>query len=70
MHQICYDNFPVSTPKEKIEKVLNNRADRDGDGGGLCARIRFIDLTFDSEEEAGKNIQANETGWYDQLAVK
>ena len=70
MHQICYDNFPISTPKERIEKVLNDRAERDGDGGGLYARIRFVDLTFDSEEEAGKYIQANDTGWYDQLAVK
>lgn len=70
MHQICYNNFPVSTPKEKIEKFLNDRADRDGDGGGLYNRIRFIDLTFDYRENAEEYIKANDTGWYDQLAVK
>ena len=68
-HIIDYDVYSEKVSKsyvqEKWDKVAYGR-----EGGGLPNKIRWLDITLNSYEEAKEYISKVDKGWYDCLAVK
>lgn len=73
MHNIEHYVFDENVDKRRAEAEINADVEqetyREG-GGGLPSRIRWLDIVCNSREEAERCIEANDNGWYDQLAVK
>ena len=74
-HSIQFYEVEVSKGKkgqDEIERLANYEAEEYGDyRSPLGSAIRWIDITYDSYEEAESAIlNTHDKGWYDQLAVK
>lgn len=74
-HSIQFYEVEVSKGKkgqDEIERLANYEAEEYGDyRSPLNSAIRWIDVTYDSYEEAENAIlNVHDKGWYDQLAVK
>lgn len=71
-HQIMLESYKVNdVSQEEIEAISNEISEYHSDHRtGLNQRIRFIDRTFDTMKEAEAFIESEDSGWYDQLAVK
>lgn len=70
-HAIKHLIFDSNTSAIAILDECNESANYDGaDYRDPIDRIRYIDKTFESREEAEKYIETADQGWYDQLAVK
>ena len=68
-HIIDYDVYSEKVSKsdvqEKWDKIAYGR-----EGSGLPNKIRWLDITLNSYEEAKEYISKVDKGWYDCLAVK
>lgn len=70
-HSIEYFTYDVNTDKKVITAEVNDVAAQYGDyHSGLNSPIRWIDVVCEDERKAYEYLQANDKGWYDQLAVK
>lgn len=70
-HAIMHYEYSVDTDKKSIEAEMNEQARLDGDyHSGLGQSIRWIDKICEDRERAYEFIEAQDKGWYDQLAVK
>ena len=72
MHNIEHYNYPVDANKANIEKELNEYVSvetRFEGGSGLPSKIRWLNHTCESCDEALEYIESNDRKWYDQLAV-
>jgi hypothetical protein len=72
MHNIVHLTFPVKKTPGAIQKICAKVADENGDYLGQIEDrgIRFKDRVLDSRESAKRWIEENDSGWYDNLAVK
>lgn len=71
MHSIDYLTFTSRKVPKTIQKECDKIAERYGDcGGGLYKPVRFMDIVKKNYQEAYDWIQLNDSGWYDNLAVK
>ena len=69
MHNICYREYPESTPKQKIVDEVLKIVSRSGDGYGTD-RITFRDVVCDNISAAQAYINDNDNAFYGGLAVK
>lgn len=70
MHNIHYFDYELGANKTKIQKSLDDYAERRSDGGcGLPNRIEWTSKKFDSYEKAMEYIDSRH-GWYEQIAVQ
>lgn len=69
MHNICYREYPESTPKheivDKVLKIVSTSGDRYG-----TDRITFHDVVCDNYSAAQAYINTKDNGFYDGHAVK
>ena len=72
MHEIRKLVYPSKTNISKIQQDCEKIADREGDYKGQLSHkgVRFIDRVLDSRSDAERWIELNDSGWYDNLAVK
>lgn len=73
MHNVHHGTYPENVDKKEVQKYWDSYAAReDWEEGctGLGRDIRWINHVCDSYEDAERYIEANDNGWYDQLAVK
>ena len=72
-HNIHTCTYPENVDKAGVQAEWDDyAAHEDWQEGcsGLPGRIRWINTVCESEEEAEEWIKRNDSGWYDQLAVK
>lgn len=70
-HAIHNIDFPVAKSKRAIQSICEEIANENGDyEDQLASGIRFADVVLKNRDEAKKWIERNDSGWYDQLAVK
>jgi predicted RNA-binding Zn-ribbon protein involved in translation (DUF1610 family) len=67
---IEYFTYTERKSTKAIENELNSYAAREGDGGGLPGKIKFIDKVFPDYGHAVEFIKSNNTYNYDCMAVK
>ena len=74
MHNIRYFDYDEKVNKDKVVDQLEKfaQAETFGEGGGgLPSRIRWLDRTFDTYDEAVEYIeQEDQKTWYNCMAVK
>lgn len=72
MHQIQFIDFSSRKSIHTIQKECERIADRNGDYKGQLQScpIRFNDTVMKNADEARNYIELNDSGWYDNLAVK
>ena len=70
MHEIHYRRFPVKKTLGAIQKECDKEAVEYGDYHHKLDPIRFKDRVCKDENEARSWIEQNDSGWYDQLAIK
>lgn len=70
MHQILYLDFSTRKSEQTITKECRKIADSEGDYKGQIKYIRFYDRMMKNYEQAQGFIDLNDSGWYDNLAVK
>lgn len=71
MHQIETLTFSSRKTKPGIVKDCNMIAKRESDSHGpLYHGIRFHDAVLKDRAEAERWIELNDSGWYDNLAVR
>lgn len=70
MHAVHYFDMSCRKSESAITKECQRFADSDGDYKGQISRIRFSDRIKKSREEAVDWISLNDSGWYDNLAIK
>lgn len=72
-HCIDYGTYDLKVNKSSVQAEWDECAAhedwREG-ATGLPGKIRWIDYTCNSREEAEEYIRSHDSGWYDQLAVK
>lgn len=69
-HAISKMNFPATKSKREILSICAEIANENGDYEDQITGIRFNDTVLKNFDEAMKWIDRNDSGWYDQLAVK
>lgn len=71
-HQIDYVEFGSRTQPKTIQKECDRIAKYRSDSGGpLYKPVRFFgQKVFENYDEADEWIQQNDSGWYDNIAVK
>ncbi len=71
MHNLCHFEYSEATPKSTIIREANAyvQAQTFEEGGSGIDGIRFLSPICESREEAEAYLKANDTHWYDQLAV-
>ena len=70
-HCISTREFSGDTEKSLISALCNQEAIEEGDyHHGLDGGIRFANKILGSREEAHKWIEDNDSGWYDNLAIR
>lgn len=72
-HNIEYGVYPENVDKKKVEADWNNYvaiADRMEGCSGLYNRIRWLPIICESEADAYEAIRREDSGNYDQLAVR
>lgn len=72
MHQVCIWDFPSKKSKNAIYKECDRYATFNGDyNSGLAGSgMRFNDTILKNREEAERWIKLNDSGWYDNLAIR
>lgn len=71
MHNIHHLTFPCKKTMGAIQKVCSKIADENGDyKGQLKSGIRFKDRVLSDRNAAERWIDENDSGWYDNLAIK
>lgn len=70
MHEIRHSVFPVKKTLGAIQKECDREAKTYGDYHHGLEPIRFKDKICKDYNEAVEWIEQNDSGWYDQLAVK
>lgn len=70
MHQIEFLTFTTRKLPKTIVKECAKIADHNGDYKGQITGIRFKDFAVENYARAVEWIDANDRGWYDNLAVK
>lgn len=70
MHAIEFRDYSCRKSEPAITKECAKIADRFGDYTGQISRIRFNDSVKKTRKEAEQWIGLNDSGWYDNLAVK
>ena len=70
MHNIHYFDYDLGINKSKVQKSLDDYAERRSDGGcGLPKSIEWTSKKFDNYEKAIDYIDSR-NGWYEQIAVQ
>ena len=72
-HNVYTEIYDENVNKKNVQNFWDEKAARDDyeEGcSGLSQNIRWINYLCENEEEAEKYIKENDSGWYDQLAVK
>lgn len=71
MHEIRHLVYPGKKSINSIQKECERIADSEGDYTGQLSRgIRYKDTVLKNLEEAKNWIALNDSGWYDNLAIK
>ena len=72
-HNVMHSVYPEAVNKAKVQKEWDEyAAHEDWQEGcsGLPNSIRWLNAICESESKAYEYIEANDRGWYDQLAVR
>ena len=72
MHEIVNLTYPAKKSIHAIQKECEKIADLNGDYKGQLSSkgVRFKDTVLKNRDEAERWIKLNDSGWYDNLAVK
>lgn len=71
MHEIRIMSYSSRKGINSIQKECSRIADTEGDYKGQLSRgIRYKDSVLDSRAAAERWIKENDSGWYDNLAIK
>ena len=71
MHEIRFLCYPGRKSINTIQKECARIADEDGDSKGQLSRgIRHKETVLKNRDEAERWIRQNDSGWYDNLAIK
>lgn len=70
MHAIKYLDISCRNSEKAIVKYCSQIANTYGDYEDQITDIRFRDKVVKNRAEAEEWIKSNDTGWYDNLAIK
>ena len=70
MHAISTREFPTKKSMNAIQKACDAEAIAYGDYHHKLDPIRFNDKVLASREKAEEWIKLNDSGWYDNLAIR